>query len=105
MGLRRIDMMQVFVWQGLQNGVLGVLLGLLGGIALTLAIPQLLGWFQQLTGSSVLAGDVYFVDSIPARLAGVDVLMVAVAALLMSVIATLYPAWRAGKIEVIEALE
>jgi lipoprotein-releasing system permease protein len=105
MGLRRAQLMQVFIWQGLQNGVLGVLLGVAGGVALTLAIPQLMGWLQQLTGSSVLAGDVYFVDSIPARLVLVDVVVVAVAALLMSMLATLYPAWRAGNIEVIEALE
>ncbi|WP_240642686.1 lipoprotein-releasing ABC transporter permease subunit [Pseudidiomarina mangrovi] len=105
MGLRRAHMMQVFVWQGLQNGAFGVLLGVCGGMLLTISIPQLLGWLQQLTGSSVLAGDVYFVDSIPARLAWQDVLLVALAALVMSMIATLYPAWRAGTIEVIEALE
>lgn len=105
MGLRRTQMMQVFVWQGLQNGLFGVLLGGCGGVVLTLSIPHLLSWVQHLTGSSVLAGDVYFVDSIPARLALVDVWLVALAALLMSVVATLYPAWRAGKIEVIDALE
>lgn len=105
MGLRRAQMMQVFVWQGIQNGALGVLLGVIGGVLLSLSIPQLLGWIQQLTGSSVLAGDVYFVDSIPARLAWLDVVMVATAALLMSSLATLYPAWRAGNLEVIEALE
>lgn len=105
MGLRRAHMMQVFVWQGLQNGVLGVTLGVLGGVTLSLAIPQLLGWLQHLTGSTVLAGDVYFVDSIPARLAWMDVALVGAAALVMSVLATLYPAWRAGNIEVVEALE
>jgi lipoprotein-releasing system permease protein len=105
MGLRRAHMMQVFVWQGVQNGALGVLLGVIGGVLLSLAIPQLLGWIQQLTGSSVLAGDVYFVDSIPARLAALDVVMVAAAALFMSMAATLYPAWRAGNLAVIDALE
>lgn len=105
MGLRRAQMMQVFVWQGLQNGVLGVILGVLGGVSLSLSIPHLLAAVQQLTGATVLAGDVYFVDSIPAQLALSDVVLVALAALLMSVLATLYPAWRAGQIAVIQALE
>jgi lipoprotein-releasing system permease protein len=104
-GLRRAQMIQVFVWQGLQNGLLGVLLGVAGGVLLSHAIPHLFGWLQQLTGSSVLAADVYFVDSIPARLVINDVIFVAIAALFMSVVATLYPAWRAGNLAVIEALE
>ena len=104
-GLRRAQMIQVFVWQGLQNGLLGVLLGVVGGVLLSLTIPHLFGWLQQLSGSSVLAADVYFVDSIPARLLISDVVLVALVALLMSVVATVYPAWRAGNLAIIEALE
>ncbi|MDX1525350.1 MAG: lipoprotein-releasing ABC transporter permease subunit [Pseudidiomarina maritima] len=104
MGLRRGRIMQVFIWQGLQNGVLGVSLGVLAGVVLTSSLPYLLQWFQQLTGDTLLASDVYFVTSIPVQLQGVDIVLVALVALLMSGLATLYPAWQASRTDIVKAI-
>lgn len=104
MGLRASVVMRVFIWQGLQNGLLGVALGVATGIGLTLMLPALMGVIEQLSSRTILASDVYFVNYIPTDLQWRDVLVVAVTALLMSLLATIYPAWRAAKTEIIEAI-
>lgn len=104
MGLRARQIMHVFIWQGLQNGLVGVVLGVIAGVSLTLALPSLMAAIQWLTGHSLLASDVYFVNQIPVDLQLWNVIMVALIAILMSVIATLYPAWRAAKTEIVQAI-
>lgn len=104
MGLRAQQIMRVFIWQGLQNGLVGVAFGVLAGMLLTLALPQLMATIQWLTGSPLLASDVYFISQIPVELQPWNVVMVAFIALCMSVIATLYPAWRAAKTEIVQAI-
>src|SRR5690606_4729443 len=102
--LRAQQIMRVFIWQGLQNGLVGVMLGVVAGVGLTLAMPNLMAALQWLTGSSLLASDVYFVSQIPTDLQAMNVLMVAAIALAMSVFATLYPAWRAAKTDIVQAI-
>ena len=104
MGLRGKQVMQVFVWQGLQNGLIGTVLGTIAGVMLTLVLPDLMSWLQWLSGESLLASDVYFINQIPVHLQLADVVLVAVVALLMSTLATLYPAWRAAKLEIVQAI-
>lgn len=104
MGLRARQIMHVFIWQGLQNGLVGVVLGVIAGVSLTLALPSLMLAIQWLTGRSLLASDVYFINQIPVDLQLWNVIMVALIAILMSVIATLYPAWRAAKTEIVQAI-
>lgn len=104
MGLRGKQIMQVFVWQGLQNGLIGTVLGSIAGVLLTLVLPDLMSWLQWLSGESFLASDVYFINQIPVHLQLSDVILVTVVALIMSVFATLYPAWRAANIEIVQAI-
>jgi lipoprotein-releasing system permease protein len=104
MGLRAQQIMRVFIWQGLQNGLVGVVFGVIAGVALTLALPNLMAALQWLTGSSLLASDVYFINQIPVDLQAWNVVMVAAIAMAMSVLATLYPAWRAAKTEIVRAI-
>lgn len=104
MGLRGKQVMQVFVWQGLQNGLIGTVLGTIAGVILTLVLPDLMSWLQWLSGESLLASDVYFINQIPVHLELADVMLVPMVALLMSVLATLYPAWRAAKLEIVQAI-
>ena len=104
MGLRAQQIMRVFIWQGLQNGLVGVAFGVLAGVALTLALPNLMAALQWLTGSSLLASDVYFINQIPVALQIWNVVMVAAIAVIMSVLATIYPAWRAAKTEIVRAI-
>lgn len=104
MGLRAQQIMRVFIWQGLQNGLVGVAFGVIAGVVLTLALPNLMAALQWLTGSSLLASDVYFINQIPVDLQAWNVVMVAAIAMAMSVLATLYPAWRAAKTEIVRAI-
>lgn len=104
MGLRTSSLMQVFVLQGLQNGVFGVFAGVLAGVLLSLNLPLLLNALERLSGSTLLASDVYFVNQIPVLLDWRDVLVVAAVGLLMSLLATLYPAWQAARIDVVQAI-
>lgn len=103
-GLRARHIMLVFVLQGLQNGVVGILIGCLAGVLLTWGLPDLMGLIQWLSGEPLLTSDVYFIEQIPVQLQWRDVIMVAAVAFVLSFAATLYPAWRAGRIEIVEAI-
>lgn len=104
MGMRASLIVRVFVWQGLQSGVLGTFIGALCGCALALGLPHVLGWIEQLRGETLLNGDVYFVNFVPSVLAWGDVAVVIFVALLMSMVATLYPAWRAARLDPVQGL-
>lgn len=104
MGLRRGGLVKVFMLQGVQNGVVGVCFGTLAGILLSLSLPTLLRFIESLSGSTLLASDVYFVDSIPVLIQITDIVLVAAVALVMSLLATLYPAWQASRVQVVAAI-
>ncbi|WP_301720643.1 lipoprotein-releasing ABC transporter permease subunit [Pseudidiomarina terrestris] len=104
MGMRAGGLVKIFVLQGLQNGMLGIAVGVVAGSLLSLNLPALLTLLESFTGSSLLASDVYFVDRIPVRLQAMDILWVATVALLLSLLATLYPAWQATRISVVKAI-
>ena len=97
------QIMAVFVVQGLLAGAVGTVLG--GGLGLLLAdgiddLSLLLEWLL----NNLLTEDIYFVSHLEARIRGVEVLLVCGAALLVSFLATLYPAYRAGRIQPAEVL-
>jgi lipoprotein-releasing system permease protein len=85
-----------FVIQGMVNGVLGALLGgLLGGVLSAYLTPLMAG-LERLIGHRFLNPEVYFIDFLPTELHASDLPMVVGAAIVMSLLATLYPAWRAS---------
>ncbi|MFQ1781533.1 lipoprotein-releasing ABC transporter permease subunit LolE [Aeromonas veronii] len=85
-----------FVIQGMVNGVAGALLGALLGGLLSSKLTQILGVIEKLIGQRFLNPDIYFIDFLPTELHMQDLLIVTGAAILMSLVATLYPAWRAS---------
>ncbi|KFZ32087.1 ABC transporter permease [Pseudidiomarina salinarum] len=105
MGLRQSAVLRIFIWQGLQNGLLGIIIGAIGGIGLSLALPDLMKFIEYLTGRTILASDVYFVSEIPVSLQWQDVVLVSLIAVVMSALATLYPAWYASRTQVIQAIQ
>lgn len=104
MGMRGGGLVKIFVLQGLQNGLLGVSFGAVAGLLLSWNLPALLALLESFTGNTLLASDVYFVDRIPVQLQGLDVIWVCAVALVLSLLATLYPAWQATRVEVVKAI-
>lgn len=98
------QILSIFVVQGSLNGFFGTLLGLIGGISLSNSLPDIVVWVEQTFSISLIPGDVYFVSFLPTQLQMSDVLNVTIAAFGMSVLATLYPAWRASRVKPAEAL-
>jgi lipoprotein-releasing system permease protein len=101
-GLSPAGVMQVFMIQGIVIGVAGILSGTLMGLALAYNITDVVGFFEELSGSRMLAGT-YF-DSVPSDVRYRDVLLIIVVAFLISILATLYPAWRAATLRPAEIL-
>lgn len=104
MGARPGTIMRIFMVQGLAIGVIGVALGTLLGVLAALSISDIVAWFERLFGVQVLSSDVYFISYLPSQLIWEDVIIISSASLLLSFLATLYPSWRAAKVQPAEAL-
>jgi len=98
------QVMATFMVQGSIIGVIGTLVGSVLGVVVALNVSQLVGWLEKLTGQHIFTSDVYFISNLPSQLQGQDVLLVSGAGLVLSFLATLYPAWRASQIEPAYAL-
>jgi lipoprotein-releasing system permease protein len=99
MGASSKTIMLTFITQGLVNGVLGSLIGALFGVYLALNLTDIIIALEQLIGTTFLSGDVYFINYLPSVVHASDVYATVITALLMSLFATIYPAWRATKVE------
>ncbi|ART81563.1 lipoprotein-releasing system transmembrane subunit LolE [Oceanisphaera profunda] len=87
-----------FVVQGMLNGITGVLLGGLVGLLLATRLSEIVGGIEKITGHRFLNPDIYFIDFIPTEFHWADLWLVTGSALTLIFIATIYPAWRAGKL-------
>ena len=102
LGLSAPGVMAVFLVQGLGISLLGVSTGLLLGIPLAVHAPDIMAGVQALTGASLVEGT-YF-DRIPSEVRWPDTVAIALLAFLISFAATLYPAWRAARLDPAEVL-
>lgn len=96
--------MAIFMVQGTVIGVVGTLIGAVLGMLAALNVSAAIAALEGLIGHKFLNADVYFIDYLPSQLMAEDVLMVCGAALILSFLATLYPAWRAARTQPAEAL-
>ncbi|WPC03652.1 lipoprotein-releasing ABC transporter permease subunit [Pseudomonas benzenivorans] len=98
------QIMAIFMVQGTVIGVFGTAIGALLGIWAALNVSAGVAALERLLGIKFLNADVYFIDYLPSQLMWADVLLVCAAALVLSFLATLYPAWRAARTQPAEAL-
>ncbi len=104
LGLSAKSVNRVFIVQGAVIGVTGTLLGLALGIVLAANVDIIVPWLEQTFRFQIMPGDVYYVTDIPAEIRWPDVTLIAAASLLLTLLATLYPARRAAGIAPAEAL-
>ncbi len=95
---------RIFVVQGAVIGVFGTLLGVLGGVTLASNISSVIDFLERVFHFQLLPRDIYFVQGLPSDLHGGDVTAVALVALAMALVATLYPSWQASQVNPAEAL-
>lgn len=95
---------KVFLVQGALIGVVGTALGLLGGISLALNVDVVVPFIERVFGIKFLAKDVYQITELPSELLMPDVVSTAVVSLVLSLLATIYPSYRAAKVNPAEAL-
>lgn len=94
----------IFMVQGTVIGFVGTLLGLLGGVTLALNVETIVPAIEQVFGMQFLPADVYYISDLPSELHWDDVLKITSVSFLISVVATLYPAWRASRTQPAESL-
>jgi lipoprotein-releasing system permease protein len=104
LGASPASIMKIFIIQGSINGVIGTIFGVVCGVALAINLPEVVGFIETMFGVNVIPGDVYFIGFLPSELHWDDVWLITSTALSLTVLATLYPAWKASKTNPAEAL-
>jgi lipoprotein-releasing system permease protein len=104
LGASPASIMQIFVVQGIIIGLVGTIIGVVTGIATALNIDVVVPAVERFLHFRILSPEVYFISELPSELHAGDVIWVALVSLALSLIATLYPSWRASRINPAEAL-
>jgi lipoprotein-releasing system permease protein len=104
LGVTPLGIMRIFVVQGSLLGVFGTVLGVIGGVLLALNVETLVPAIERLFGIHFLSPDVYYISELPSDLQLSDVSRIASVAFVLSILATLYPAWRAARVNPAESL-
>jgi len=104
LGASRCTIMGIFITQGSLVGLLGTLSGVLLGLYMAFHITEWADFLQRVLNVELISRDVYLVNFLPSEVHSADVIGVVLVTLLMSLVATLYPAWRAANIAPAEAL-
>ena len=104
LGANNVFIKQIFIWYGLLAGMKGCLIGIVLGVVLALNLTPIIQGIETLLGKKLLSDGIYFVDFLPSELHWFDVVLVLVAALVLSLLASLYPASRAAKLQPAQVL-
>jgi lipoprotein-releasing system permease protein len=104
LGVTPGSVMLIFIVQGTLIGLIGTLLGMVGGISLANNVETLVPAIEQLFDTKFLSPDVYYISDVPSDMRWSDVSLITSVAFLMSIAATIYPAWRASRTQPAEAL-
>jgi len=98
------SIMQIFMVQGMLIGLIGMATGVIGGVLLALNIGTIVPFIEHLFGVQFLSKEFYYISELPSDLQKADVIVVAGMSFLISLFATIYPSWRASKVQPAEAL-
>jgi len=98
------SVMTVFIVQGALIGVLGTLLGVAAGLFIANNLASIFPTIERIVGFPLIPKDIYFISSLPSEPRASDVVPIAVISIVLSLVATLYPSWRASRVRPAEAL-
>jgi lipoprotein-releasing system permease protein len=104
MGVPSKGVLKIFIIEGLVIGFVGTILGTILGLGAAFNLEKITGFVENLFGFKILASDVYYIDKLPSQVNPLDVGLIVITAILISLLATLYPSWRASKLDPAEAL-
>ena len=104
MGASSRSILKIFTIEGGVIGVVGTCLGTMLGLAAAFNLEKITDFVERLFGFKILSSDVYYIDKLPSQVNPLDVILIVLTAVLISLLATLYPAWRASRLDPAEAL-
>jgi lipoprotein-releasing system permease protein len=104
LGASPASILQIFVVQGVLIGVIGTLIGVVGGVLLGLNIDVVVPALEKIFSVQFLSKDVYYISDLPSDVQWPDVIVIGVVSLVISLVATIYPSWRASRVNPAEAL-
>jgi lipoprotein-releasing system permease protein len=104
MGATGGSIMKIFVLEGLVIGIIGTALGVVSGLLVALNLEPIIAVIQKITGQNFFSKDIYYLDRFPSLVVPSDVVLISITAVLISFVATLYPAWQASRMLPAEAL-
>ena len=104
MGAPALSIMKIFIIQGLIIGTVGTILGALTGMLAAINMETIANYVERILGFEVFPRDVYYLDRFPSELNPMDVLIIVVVALMLCFFATLYPSWKASRLDPVETL-
>ncbi len=103
-GVSRKSMMKIFVLSGTSIGIIGAFFGTILGVVIAVYIEPIRQFFQWLTGRDLFPAELYYLSELPSKLVWTDVLGIALIAVALAFMATLYPAWKAANTDPVEVL-
>ncbi len=104
MGATRGMIIRVFFYTGAAVGVLGTVLGATLGILIAANIESIRKWLEGFTGTELFADEIYFLSQLPSKIERGEIVAIVLMALVLSLAATIYPAWKAARLDPVEAL-
>ena len=104
LGASPSSVMTIFMIQGALIGIIGTLIGVVGGILLALNVETVIPAIERTFGIQFLDKSVYYISDLPSDLQSADVITIALIALALALIATIYPSWRAARVNPADAL-
>jgi lipoprotein-releasing system permease protein len=104
LGASPASIMQIFIVQGALIGCIGLAAGVIGGVALAWNVETVVPFLERVLGIQFLAKDVYYISELPSDLQWGDVGVITVVSFVLTLLATLYPSWRASRVNPAEAL-
>ena len=103
-GAKTKSVLEIFIFQGLSIGITGIVLGLIGGVCLARSLNKVVDFISHIIGRSLIPKDIYYFDRIPTNINAADITLIVLCALVISLLASIYPAYYAARINPSEAV-